>query len=108
MSCDIQFDENSYIDDYLATAANDFAVAISSQIPNENFHVKLGEPDSQGWQAYIRGREGYAEELCAMVGSGWYHFEDTYYLSDEDCETFKELVHIFASAISENGEAKRL
>lgn len=104
MTCTIEHDEGSWIDDDLAEAAQEFAERCDRALPGHSLNLVLREPDSRGWVAYLRGHGGYGEETVAMVSRSCFHFEDTWFLSDEEEDVLGELVAGFARAISPSGE----
>ena len=96
MTCTIEHDQSSWIEDDLADAAQIFAAHCDEILPDEDFNLVIGEQDSQGWVAYLYGYSQYGEEITAMMGRGTYHFEDTFFL---------DLVKEFASSLSNDGYA---
>ena len=103
MSCGIEHDRSSWIEDDLAEAAQIFAAHCDEALPGESFTLRIGEEDSQGWLAYLYGQSNYGKEITAMIGRGTYHFEDTFFLDDADEETLSELVEEFAASLSGDG-----
>ena len=108
MACDIEHDPEEWIDDDVAEAAQVFAAKCDEVLPDEDFEIKIKAEDLQGWVAYLYGHSGYGREIVGMMGRGVYHWEDTYYLSDEDVEILNDLVVEFAESISPDGTSYNL
>lgn len=103
MSCTIELDETFWDDDDVFEAAQIFALNCGKELPNERFELKICAEDSMGWVAYLYGHSKYGEEIVGMIGRSCYHWEDTYFLSEEDMEKLQAIVIQFAESISPDG-----
>ena len=102
MTCTIEHDQSSWIEDDLADAAQIFAARCDEAFPDVPLNIVIGEEDDEGWLAYLyyEGRDG--EEVVAMMGRGAYRIDDDSFL-DGDEDLFGELVEECAAALSGDG-----
>ena len=103
MTCTIEHDQSSWIEDDLADAAQIFAAHADEALDHVPLNLVIGEEDDEGWIAYLYGESRHGEEIVAMMGRGTYHFDDVSLLDDGDVEILKELVEEFAAAMAGDG-----
>ena len=108
MGCKIEYDNRLLPDEDVLFFGREFASRCDGEIPEEHFLLKLESEDSCGWIGYLYGFGNYGKETVGMIGRGCYHWEDTYFLSDDVFAVLEDAVVGFAAAISDDGTAYNL